>query len=503
MQLEQLLKNVSVEKIVGNKDINIKEISSHSTGVKQGYMFVALRGKSRDGHDFVSDATKKGAVAVVIDKNFKLPLNGITCIYVQDTQEALAKIADNFYGNPTHHMKIIGITGTNGKTTVSYLIDNILKSHGLVTGRIGTIDYCWGQRIIPSSHTTPPPIFLSEIFNKMNTDKVEAVVMEVSSHSLAQKRVEAMQFDSCIFTNIERDHLDYHPTVSDYISSKRRLIDLLCSSSKQNKFLVINGDDEVLRKFPVSNLPCIFYGLNKINDVYASEVEFNWNSTTFNLNSPWYKGKVEVPLVGNFNLYNVLAAVSFAGMDGLNINTVIESLKDIKQVTGRFQVFKKNGITAIVDYAHTPDALEKVIKTTRELTKGKIITVFGCGGDRDKGKRPIMGEISSKESNYTIITSDNPRSEAPLDIIEDIKKGLSGDNWCIEIDRAKAIKQGLNMLNKGDVLLVAGKGHENYQILKDTVIPFSDIEIVKEYLDSKVSKENSNQSHESQSCRNS
>ncbi|MBU1767649.1 MAG: UDP-N-acetylmuramoyl-L-alanyl-D-glutamate--2,6-diaminopimelate ligase, partial [Candidatus Omnitrophica bacterium] len=428
MQLKQLLKDISVEKIIGDKDISIKGISSHSAEVKQGYVFVALRGKSRDGHDFVSEVTKKGAVAVVIDKNFKLPLNGITYIYVQDTQEALAKIADNYYGSPTDHMKIIGITGTNGKTTVSYLIDNILKSHGLVTGRIGTIDYCWGGRVIPSSHTTPPPIFLSEIFNKMRTDKVKTVVMEVSSHSLVQKRVDAVQFDSCIFTNIQRDHLDYHSTVSDYISSKRRLIDLLYSSSKQNKFLIINGDDEVLKSFPISNLPCIFYGLNKTNNVYASEIEFNWNSTTFNLNSPWHKGKVEVPLVGNFNLYNVLAAISFAGMDGLNINTVIESLKNIKQVTGRFQVFKKNGITTIVDYAHTPDALEKVIETARKLTNGKLITIFGCGGNRDKGKRPIMGEISSKKSDYTIITSDNPRSEDPLEIIKDIKKGVSGSN---------------------------------------------------------------------------
>jgi UDP-N-acetylmuramoyl-L-alanyl-D-glutamate--2,6-diaminopimelate ligase len=398
-------------------------------------------------------------------------------------------------------MKIIGITGTNGKTTVSYLVEAILKSQGLVTGRIGTIDYCWGERVIPSSHTTPPPVFLSELLNTMKTDKVKAVAMEVSSHSLAQKRVDAIQFDSCIFTNIERDHLDYHPTVSDYISSKKKLIDLLYASSKQNKFLVINGDDEILKSFSIPDLPRIFYGLNKTNDVYASDVEFNWNATKFSLNSPWHKGRIEVPLVGNFNLYNILAAISWAGMDGLNINTVIESLKNIKQVTGRFQVFKKNEITAIVDYAHTPDALEKVIKTIRELTKGRIITIFGCGGDRDKGKRLIMGEISSKESDYTIVTSDNPRSEDPLEIIEDIKKGISGNNWCIEVDRAKAIEQGINMLNKDDVLLIAGKGHENYQVLKDTVIPFSDIEILKEYLFSKYSvKKDSN---ESQDCRNS
>ncbi|MDD5454738.1 MAG: UDP-N-acetylmuramoyl-L-alanyl-D-glutamate--2,6-diaminopimelate ligase, partial [Candidatus Ratteibacteria bacterium] len=405
MQLKEVLKDISIEKITGNKDINIRGMSSHSAEVKPGYLFVAVKGSLRNGHDFMLDVIKRGAVAVVMDRNFKLSLNGITYVYVQDTQKALAKMADNFYGSPTHSMKIIGITGTNGKTTVSYLVDNILKSHDLITGRIGTIDYCWGERVIPSSHTTPPPVFLSELLSKMGADKVKAVVMEVSSHSLAQKRVDAIQFDSCIFTNIERDHLDYHPTVSDYISSKKRLIDLLYLSSKKNKFLIMNGDDKTLKSFPVSNLPTVFYGLDKTNDVYASEVESDWDNTIFYINSPWHKGKISVPLVGNFNLYNILAAISFAGMHGLDINRVIESFKNIKQVTGRFQVFKKNGIAAIIDYAHTPDALAKVLETTRDLTKGKLITVFGCGGDRDKGKRPIMGEISSKKSDYTIITS--------------------------------------------------------------------------------------------------
>ncbi len=344
MQLKKLLKDLHIEKIYGTKDINIKGISSHSKEVNKGYMFVALKGNGRDGHDFIPEVVKKGAVAVVIDKDFKLPLNGVTYIYVQDTQEALAKIADNFYDNPTGHIKTIGITGTNGKTTVSYLLENILKTHGFKTGRIGTINYSWGERVIPSSHTTPPPLFLSEIFNKMMADKVNAIVMEVSSHSLAQRRVDAIQFDSCIFTNISRDHLDYHLNRSNYISSKRRLIELLALSSKKNKFLIINGDDAILRSFSSSNLPCIFYGLKKTNDVYASKVKFNWNGIEFYLNSPWYKGKVEVPLVGNFNLYNILASISWAGMEGLAVNKVIESLKKTKQVMGRFHIFKKNGI---------------------------------------------------------------------------------------------------------------------------------------------------------------
>lgn len=479
MQLKKLLKDLHIEKIYGPRDINVEGISSHSAGLKQGYMFVALVGKTRDGHDFIPEVINKGAVVVVIEKDLKIPLNGITYINVRDTQEALAKIADNFYDNPTHHMKMVGITGTNGKTTVSYLVENILKTHGLKTGRMGTIDYSWGERVIPSSHTTPPPLFLSETFNKMVADKVKAVVMEVSSHSLAQKRVDSIQFDSCIFTNISRDHLDYHSTLSHYISSKKRLVELLALSSKKNKSLIINGDDETLKSFSSPNLPCISYGLKNTNDVYASEVKFDWDGIEFYLNSPWYKGEAWVPLVGNFNLYNVLASISWAGMEGLNVSKVIENFRNIKQVVGRFQIFKKNGITAIVDYAHTPDALEKVIQTTRELTKGKLITVFGCGGDRDKGKRPIMGGISSKGSDYTIVTSDNPRFEDPLLIIEDIKKGLVGEKWCVESDREKAIRQGIEMLKNGDVLLVAGKGHENYQVLKDTVKPFSDIEILK------------------------
>lgn len=481
MQLKKLLKNLHIEKTIGGRDINIKGISSHSAEVKTGYMFVALKGNSRDGHDFIPEVVKKGAVAVVIDKDFKLPLNSITCIYVKDTQETLAKIADNFYGNPTNNMKIIGITGTNGKTTVSYLIENILKTHGFKTGRVGTIGYSWGKRSIPSFLTTPPPLFLSELFKKMSADKVKTIVMEVSSHSLTQKRADAIQFDSCIFTNISRDHLDYHSTLSRYISSKRRLIELLASSNKKNKFLIMNGDDETLRSFSFSNSQCVFYGLKETNDVYASKIKFNWDGIGFFLNSPWYRGELKVPLVGDFNLYNILASISWAGVEGLTINKVMESLKETKQIMGRFQVFKKNGITAIVDYAHTPDALRKVIKTTKELTKGKLITVFGCGGDRDKGKRPIMGRISSRESDYTIVTSDNPRSENPLMIIGDIKKGLIGKDWYIESDREKAIRHGVEMLKNGDVLLIAGKGHENCQILKDTVIPFSDVEVIKEY----------------------
>ena len=479
MQLKKLLKDLPIEKIVGIQDLNIEGISSNSIEVKEGYMFAALKGNVRDGYDFIPEAVQKGALAVMIDKNFKLPLlNGITYIYVKDTRETLTKIADNFYENPSHKMKMIGVTGTNGKTTVSYLIENILKIHDFKTGRIGTIDYSWEGRIIPSSHTTPPPLFLSELLNKMVTDRVGAVVMETSSHSLAQKRVDAIQFDSCVFTNISRDHLDYHSTCANYICAKKRLIELLSLSSKQNKFLIMNGDDDILRGFPLSNLPCIFYGFRKTNDVYASDVEFNWDGITFNLDSPWHKGRVEVPLVGDFNLYNVLAGISWAGMEGLGISKVIESLKTAKQITGRFQIFKKNGITAIVDYAHTPDALRNVIKTTKELTKGRLITVFGCGGNRDKGKRPIMGKISSEESDYTIITSDNPRAEDPSMIIKDIKEGLVGKNWHIEDDREKAIRYGINMLKNGDVLLVAGKGHENYQILKDTVTPFSDIDVV-------------------------
>jgi UDP-N-acetylmuramoyl-L-alanyl-D-glutamate--2,6-diaminopimelate ligase len=479
MQLKKLLKGLDIEEITGSSDVNIKGISSHSMEVKEGYMFVALRGNLRDGHSFIPEVVKKGSVVVVIEKRLDVPLNGITYVRVPDAKEALAKIADNFYGNPTLHMKMIGITGTNGKTTVSYLIEDILKMHGFKTGRIGTIDYSWGERSIPSSLTTPTPPALSELFSKMREDGTKAVVMEVSSHSLAQRRVDAIQFDSCIFTNISRDHLDYHSNLSNYISSKRRLTELLVSSSKKNKFLVINGDDKILKSFSLSSLPCIFYGLKQTNDVYASRVKSNWHGVKFHLNSPWYKGKVEVPLFGDFNIYNVLASISWAGAAELDINKVIENLKKTKQVIGRFHVIKKNGVAAIVDYAHSPNALLQVIKTAQELVKGRLITVFGCGGERDKGKRPLMGRISSEESDYTIVTSDNPRSEDPLGIIEDIKKGLVGKRWCVEYDRRKAIKEGIKMLEKGDILLIAGKGHENYQILKDTVIPFNDIEVVK------------------------
>jgi UDP-N-acetylmuramoyl-L-alanyl-D-glutamate--2,6-diaminopimelate ligase len=478
MQLKTLLKNLDIKQIKGNKNINIKGISSNSREVKEGYVFVALKGNSNDGHDFLTDVVRKGVSAIVVEREVELPVNGVVHVLVPDTKKALAEMAENFYSAPARRMKIVGITGTNGKTTVSHLVESVFKTQGLKTGRIGTIDYSWGERSIPSSLTTPAPLVLSGLLSKMSEDGVDAVVMEASSHSLAQKRVDAVQFDSCIFTNISRDHLDYHPSLSHYISSKRRLVELLSSSIKKNKFLVLNGDDKNLRKFSVPDLPCIFYGLKRFNDVRASRLESDWKGVKFYLDSPWYKGKVNVPLFGSFNIYNVLSAISWAGKEGFDVSKAVDNLKGAKQVLGRFHVIKKNGFAAVVDYAHSPDALKQVIKTARTLTKNRLITVFGCGGERDKGKRPLMGRISSKESDYTIVTSDNPRSEDPLAIIEDIKKGLVGKKWSVEHDRERAIRQGTEMLNKGDILLVAGKGHETYQVLKDTVIPFSDIEIL-------------------------
>ncbi|HIE43427.1 MAG TPA: UDP-N-acetylmuramoyl-L-alanyl-D-glutamate--2,6-diaminopimelate ligase [Candidatus Omnitrophica bacterium] len=483
MKLKKLLNGIGIEKVKGEKNLNIKGIASDSREVNPEYLFVACRGSSKDGHDFVLDAVRRGATALLVEKALDFRVNGTTYIKVPDTLKALAKVVDNFYGNPTYDLEVVGITGTNGKTTTSYLIEEMLENQGYKSGRIGTVNYSWGERTIPSSFTTPPPPLLYSLITKMKTERVKALVMEVSSHALSQKRVDAIQFNSCIFTNISRDHLDYHSTFSNYIRAKKRLMELLTSSIKRDKFIVLNGDDKVLRKFATSPLPHLFYGFNRDNDVCASEVHCNWRRVKFHLTSPWYNGKIEVPLVGSFNVYNILAIISWAGMRGFSMDMILDTLKKTKHIPGRFQVFRKNGSIAVVDYAHSPDALERVIQTAKELTKGNVITVFGCGGERDRGKRPIMGRISSEMSDYTIVTSDNPRSEDPLTIIEDIKKGLASGRWIVEPNRRRAIQMGIKMLKRGDTLLVAGKGHENYQILKDTVVPFNDIEIIEEYFE--------------------
>ena len=317
------------------------------------------------------------------------------------------------------------------------------------------------------------------MLQEMKQDGAESVVMEVSSHSLAQRRVDSLEYSAAIFTNITRDHLDYHPTLAHYVEAKNRLVDLLRISPKRNKFVVLNGDDTWIKDFPLSGLPGIYYGFDPHNEVKASDLDCSWEGLCFGLKSPWYTGKVEVPLVGSFNVYNILAAISWAGMRRLNVKQVVKNLRKVKSVPGRFQILAKNGYRVVVDYAHSPDALDNLIRNARELTSGQVITLFGCGGDRDKGKRPLMGKISSRLSDYTILTSDNPRSEDPKKILEDISQGMRGDNWEMEEDRFSAIQRGLQMLKRGDTLLIAGKGHENYQILQNVVRQFSDVAVVR------------------------
>jgi len=502
MQLNRLLKDITIQKIKGKRDLVIRGISVDSRRVKRDYLFLALRGNFQDGHKFIPQAIKKGAIAVLTEQDIDFPINGLTFIKVSDTREIISILANNFYQNPSRQMELVGITGTNGKTTISYLVEHILKSSGLngCVGRIGTIDYSWKDRRLPSTLTTPEPIYLYSLLQEMRRDGVEYSVMEVSSHSLAQKRVDGLEFSSIIFTNITRDHLDYHSSFTHYVDAKKRLIDLLKLSPKKDKFVVLNGDDKQIKDFPLSGLPGIYYGLEPSNDVRAYDLDCSWKGLSFKLKSPWYAGGVEVPLVGGFNVYNILAAISWAGMRSMEVNKVIKDLRKFPKVPGRFQVLKKNGYRVVVDYAHTPDALENLIKNVRELTPGRIITLFGCGGDRDKGKRPLMGRISSQLGDYTVLTSDNPRSEDPKKIIEDISKGVEGNDWGVEEDRLRAIRKGLEMAVKGDTLLIAGKGHENYQILKDVVRPFSDVEVVKKIWSNRKSSLPETRSEEDVNC---
>ena len=481
MRLREILKGLKVEKKVGNLDIEIKGISDDSRLVKPGFLFIAIKGYHQDGHKFIMEAIRKGAVALVLEEELNFPY---PCwIKVENSREFLSFIAHRFYGEPTKEMNITGITGTNGKTTTSYIISELLNLRGGKTGIIGTIKYIWGKREVPSSLTTPFPLTLFEIMSSMRKEGIKNIVMEVSSHSLATGRVEAVNFNSVIFTNLTRDHMDFHKSFKDYFKSKLKLIEILKRSIKENKKVIYNIDDPYFSRItPFEGISFVSFGKSSEAKIRAIKVNSTWKGINFIVTDGEDKESLFVPLVGEFNIYNALAAISFAREEGFEWEEIRKGLLNINKVPGRFEILERGGIKAIVDYAHTPDALKNLLLSVRKLTRGKVITVFGCGGDRDKGKRKIMGEISSLLSDVVFITSDNPRSEDPLKIINEIKKGIKNGEYYKIPDRGEAIKKAILVADKGDSVVIAGKGHENYQVWKDTVIPFNDAEVVKKEL---------------------
>lgn len=465
----------------GINDFAVRGISCNSKDVRDGFIFVAVRGSRDDGNKFIDEAVGNGAKAVVISASaLSPPCKKVSFITVFDTRKALAKLAVEFYGNPSSKIKVVGITGTNGKTTISYLLEGLLKEAGSSAGVIGTINYRFKDKVIASKNTTPGPIELQSILSDMFECGVRYAIMEVSSHALDQDRAGGVNFHSAIFTNLTQDHLDYHKTLSNYFKAKSRLFSSLSSDS----FALINSDDKYSKKLKkITKAKVITYAIDSKADIVAKDIKFGPSHTEFRLVGFKDEISFKVPLIGKHNVYNVLAAIAWAKNEGIKKRIIKEAIEKFSSVPGRLERVNFNaGFSVFVDYAHTEDALKNIIQSLRQICKREIIVVFGCGGDRDKTKRPRMGYVVTELSDYAIITSDNPRSEDPQEIIKDIRKGITKNNYCIIPQRYEAIKKSLSLAKPGDIVLVAGKGHENYQVVKDKAMPFDDREVIKECL---------------------
>ena len=463
-------------------DFQVKGISCNSKKVGEGFIFVAIKGANADGNAFIDEALKNGAKAVVVGGSELTAhrLYNAPVITVDDPRMALAILSAEFLGNPSKKIKVVGITGTNGKTTISYLLEAILKEAGKAPAVIGTINYRFKDKLLPSINTTPGPLELQSMLAEMLKEKVNYALMEVSSHALHQQRPAGIIFHSAIFTNLTQDHLDYHKTLEDYFQAKARLFKELPPAA----FAVINADDAYGRKLEsMTAAKVVSYAVDNTADVTAKDIKFDITHTEFTLSWPGRDLRLKTSLIGRHNVYNILACAGWAIKEGLDLKIVQRALEDFPCVPGRLErVETGRGFSVFVDYAHTEDALNNVIRALRQVSTGRIIVAFGCGGERDRTKRPKMGAVVTELADYAVITNDNPRSEEPLDIIEEIKKGIKKDNYCVIPDRMEAIKRSLTIASQGDIVLVAGKGHENYQIIKDKRLEFDDRETIKKCL---------------------
>ncbi len=406
----------------------------------------------------------------------------ICFIVVDDGRSAVARLAAKFYGYPSKKLRVVGITGTNGKTTLTYLIESVLKRCGHEPAVIGTVNYRFKNTDRPSTNTTPGPVQLQAMLQEMVRAGVDHLAMEVSSHALDQGRTEGIRFTSAVFTNLTRDHLDYHRDLETYFQAKAKLFRHVSGGS----VAVINRDDPYGRRLiALSRCKVISYGTDPAADVWAGDIAFSFSGTRFTLHIGKQALTCTIRLIGLHNVYNVLACIAWAASERLSLTSVLGALAEFEKVPGRLErVGRSRDISVFVDYAHTEDALNNVLGTLRRIARHRIIVVFGCGGDRDRGKRPKMGRVVSDLADYAVVTSDNPRWEDPRRIISEIRQGMSGRKYCVIADREKAIEKSLSLAHKGDVVLVAGKGHEQYQIIRDKILPFNDVEVVRRCLQS-------------------
>ncbi len=485
MRLEYITKVIQPLTLKGPETCEIEGVAYDSRQVRPGFLFVALPGRHVEGADFIGDAVQRGAVAVV-SENPEGSRRDVTHICVEDARLALAEIACAFYGEPSSKLKMVGITGTNGKSTTSFMMRDVFKAAGLAPGLIGTIQYEIGERMIPATRTTPEAPDIQSMLDKMVRGGCKSAVMEVSSHGLDQKRVWGIDFDVGVFTNLTQDHLDYHRTMESYFAAKTLLFSSLGQLEKKAS-AVINIDDRwgmELANINGSRAQLVTYGLHPSAMVRAENVELSPVGSAFDVTTPWGATPVHLNLLGRFNVFNALSAIAACGTQGIPPATAARVVGEMVSVPGRLErIPNQRGLHIYVDYAHTDDALLNVLQTLREIAKKKVLLVFGCGGDRDQAKRSKMGAVAARYADHSIITSDNPRTEDPAKIVEMIREGF-GDatHYEIELDREKAIAQALSRARAGDTVLIAGKGHENYQEFANTVIPFDDREVVRDLL---------------------
>ena len=489
MELKKLLVGMENYKTKGDEEIDIKKVECNSKKVVPNSLFVAIKGFDFDGHEYVAEAIENGATAVMLDmsadfKKIKIP-NGVTVIITDDTRKALARVSCNFYGNPSRYFKLIGVTGTKGKTTTTHMIKSVLEKAGYKVGLIGTIANYIGEECLgESSRTTPESLELQGLFYKMAKAKVDYVVMEVSSQSLKLSRVEGCNFDYCVFTNLYKDHISEkeHPDMYDYFASKLKLFSM-CPRG------FVNSDDfkcnKIINASPNCNITT--YAVDNKADVLAKDITITNVSVDFKVKLGMRNERIKVNIPGRYSVYNALATISLATALGIDAEKIKEGLVNIL-VPGRNELVpNKAELPIMLDYAHTAESLENILQASKTYTPGRVICVFGCGGDRDKTKRPRMGEVAGRLADYTIVTTDNPRTEDPEAIIKDIEEGISKTKGKYEIivDRREAIEKAIKMMNKRDLVILAGKGHETYQEINKQKFPFDERVIVKEILGEK------------------
>ncbi|AEM73961.1 UDP-N-acetylmuramoyl-L-alanyl-D-glutamate--2,6-diaminopimelate ligase [Caldicellulosiruptor acetigenus 6A] len=481
LKLKDLIENIDVlETNVKDFDKDITDIAYNSKNAKEGCAFVCIKGFKTDGHEYIDEAIKNGARLVVVDEFFDTSkIDGkIDYIKTSNTRKALAVMSANFFGHPSKDFLLIGVTGTNGKTSTTFMIKSILEANSQKVGLIGTIKNMIGSKEIEAQHTTPESYDLQKLFWQMKNEGVDSVVMEVSSHSLELYRVYDCDFDVGVFTNLTQDHLDFHGTMENYFAAKLKLFEM-------SKKRVVNADDSWGKRIIEMYPDCVTYAKDSDAQVCTKNVKLFVNKNQFEL---WYNGKKEeitLNIPGLFSIYNSLAAAACCISLGIELDTIKKGLEDLKAVPGRFEIVESNErFTIVIDYAHTPDGLLNLMKTVDDVAEGRKVLLFGCGGDRDRTKRPIMGEIAGRMADFVIVTSDNPRTEDPLKIIADILEGIRKTNveYVVIPDRYEAIKYAIKNAKENDFIVLAGKGHETYQILKDRTIPFDERKIVKDIL---------------------